>query len=397
MRKLVEEAMEDGALGVGSALIYAPANYAETPELIALASESARCGGMYISHMRSEADRLLPAMDELIAIARASGGPAEIYHLKEGGQANWGRLNDVIAKVEAARSEGIRISANMYTYTAGATGLDASMPTWVQAGGTDAWIARLKDPAIRTRVIAEMRAPAGGWENYLRLAGSPERVLFINFKNPALKPLIGKTLAQVAAMRGVSAEDAAIDLVIEDGSRVDTVYFLMDEENVARQTAIPWVSFGSDEGAVAPEGVFLLSSNHPRAFGNVARLLGKYVRDEHRLSLAEAVRKLSGQPAMNLALHDRGFLKVGNFADVVVFDPATVTDHATYERPQQFSTGVSQVWVNGVQALKDGEPTGAPSGQVVRGRAWTGWPDGGCRARPGDWTWAWPAPPAARS
>jgi N-acyl-D-amino-acid deacylase len=396
MKALVHDAMEDGALGLGSALIYAPASYAETPELTALATESARCGGMYISHMRSEADRLLPAMDELISIARASGGPAEMYHLKEGGQANWGRLNDVVAKDEAARAQGLRISANMYTYTAAATGLDASMPTWVQAGGTEAWIARMKDPAIRARVIAEMRAPtAAGWENYLRLAGSPERVLFINFKNPALKPLIGKTLAQVAAMRGVSPEDAAIDLVIEDGSRVDTVYFLMDEENVARQTAIPWVSFGSDEGAVAPEGVFLRSSNHPRAFGNVARLLGHYVRDEHRLSLAEAVRKLSSQPALNLGLHDRGFLKVGNFADVVVFDPETVADHATYEQPQQFATGVRQVFVNGRQALADGEPTAAGGGRVVRGRAWRGWPDGGCRARASDWTWAWPKPSGA--
>jgi len=395
MKQLVHEAMEDGALGLGSALIYAPASYAETPELTALASESARCGGMYISHMRSEADRLLPAIDELIGIARASGGPAEIYHLKEAGQANWSKLDAVIAKVEAARAEGLRISANMYNYTAGATGLDAAMPTWVQAGGTEAWINRLKDPAIRVRVIAEMKTAGDGWENLYHHAGSPDRVLFINFKNPKLKPLIGKTLAEVAAMRGVSPEDAAIDLVIEDGSRVDTVYFLMDEANVARQTAIPWVSFGSDEGAVAPEGVFLLSSNHPRAFGNVARLLGKYVRDERRLSLAEAVRKLSGQPAMNLSLHDRGFLKVGNYADVVVFDPATVADHATYERPQQFATGVSQVFVNGMQALKDGEPTGAATGRVVRGRAWKGWPDGGCRARAADWTWQWPAPPAA--
>jgi N-acyl-D-amino-acid deacylase len=286
----------------------------------------------------------------------------------------------------------VRITADMYTYPAGATGLDAAMPTWVQAGGNDAWIERLKDPAIRARVIAEMRTSGDGWENLYHHAGSPDRVLFIGFKNPRLKPLIGKTLAQVAAMRGVSPEDAAIDLVIEDHSRVDTVYFLMDEENVARQTAIPWMSFGSDEGANAPEGVFLLSSNHPRAYGNFARVLGRYVRDEKRLSLAEAVRKLTSQPAQHLGLRDRGALKVGSFADVVVFDPAKVQDHATFERPQQFSTGVSQVFVNGRQALRNGEPTGAATGRVVRGRAWKGWPDGGCRARAADWTWAWPGP-----
>jgi len=393
MKTLVAEAMEDGALGVGSSLIYAPASYAETPELAALAGESARCGGMYISHMRSEADRLLEAVDELIEIARISGGPAEIYHLKQAGKANWGKLDDVIARVEAARAQGLRISANMYTYPAGATGLDAAMPTWVQAGGNDAWIERLKDPAIRARVIREMRTAGDGWENLYHHAGSPDRVLFIGFKNPNLKPLIGKTLAEVAAMRGVSPEDAAIDLVIEDHSRVDTVYFLMDEENVARQTAIPWMSFGSDEGANAPEGVFLLSSNHPRAYGNFARVLALYVRDQKRLSLAEAVRKMTSQPALNLGLRDRGLLKPGQFADVVVFDPAKVQDHATFPRPQQFATGVSQVFVNGHQALKDGEPTEAGGGRVVRGRAWRGWPDGGCRAKASDWTWAWPAPP----
>ncbi len=392
MKALVRAAMEDGAVGLGSSIIYAPASYAETPELAALATESARCGGMYISHMRSEADRLLPAVDELIEIARLSGGPAEIYHLKQAGRSNWDKLQGVIDRVEAARTQGLRISANMYTYTAGATGLDAAMPTWVQAGGNDAWFARLKDPAIRARVIAEMRGPGDGWENLYHAAGSPDRVLFIGFKNPALKPLIGKTLAQVAAMRGVSPEDAAIDLVIEDGSRVDTVYFLMDEANVARQTAIPWMSFGSDEGATAPEGVFLLSSAHPRAYGNFSRLLARYVRDERRLSLAEAVRKLTSQPAMNLGLHQRGLLSNGFYADVVVFDPRKIQDHATFERPQQFATGVSQVFVNGRLALKDGEPTGAATGRVVRGAGWRGWPDGGCRAAGGDWNRVWPAP-----
>jgi len=394
MRGHVRKAMEDGALGVGSSIIYAPGSYAETPELAALAAEAGRCGGIYISHMRSEADRLLEAVDELIAISRASGAPAEIYHLKAAGRANWGKLDAVIARVEAARAQGLRISADMYTYTAGATGLDAAMPTWVQAGGDEAWFERLKDPAIRARVIAEMRGPGDGWENLYHHAGGPDRVLFIGFKSEALKPLTGKTLAEVAAMRGTSPEDTAVDLVIEDRSRVDTVYFLMDEANVARQTALPWMSFGSDAGAMAPEGVFLRSSSHPRAYGNFARLLGRYVREERRLPLAEAIRKLTSQPAEHLSLADRGRLREGFFADVVVFDPATIADHATFERPQQFATGVAQVFVNGRHALKDGEPTGTASGRVVRGRAWTGRPGGGCRARASDWTWAWPAPPA---
>ena len=341
--------------------------------------------------MRSEADRLLEAVDELIAISRASGAPAEIYHLKAAGRGNWGKLDAVIARIEAARAEGLRISTNMYAYTAGATGLDAAMPTWVQAGGDEAWFERLKDPAIRARVAAEMRGPGDGWENLYHHAGSPDRVLFIGFKSEALKPLTGKTLAEVAAMRGKSPEETAIDLVIEDRSRVDTVYFLMDEANVARQTALPWMSFGSDAGAPAPEGVFLKSSTHPRAYGNFARLLGRYVRDERRLSLAEAIRKLTSQPAEHLSIADRGRLREGFFADVVVFDPARIADHATFERPQQFATGVREVLVNGRLALKDGEPTGAATGRVVRGRAWTGRAGGGCRARASDWTWAWPS------
>jgi len=392
MRAHVRIAMEEGALGVGSSLIYAPASYAETPELVALATEAGRCGGIYVSHMRSEADRLEQAVDELIEISRASGAPAEIYHLKAAGQRNWGKLDAVIARIEAARARGQRISANMYTYTAGATGLDASMPTWVQAGGDEAWFERLKDPAIRARVIAEMKTPGDGWENFLFHAGGPDRVLFIGFKSEKLKPLTGKTLAEVAKMRGKSPEETAIDLVVEDRSRVDTVYFLMDEENVARQTALPWMSFGSDAGAMAPEGVFLKSSSHPRAYGNVARLLGLYVREQKRLSLAEAVRKLTSQPALNLGIRERGMLKPGYFADVVVFDPATVKDHATFAKPQQFSTGVTEVVINGRLALAKGEPTGAPTGRVVRGRGWTGWPDGGCRKKAADWTWAWPAP-----
>jgi N-acyl-D-amino-acid deacylase len=275
----------------------------------------------------------------------------------------------------------------MYTYTAGATGLDAAIPTWVQAGGLEAWVARLKDPAIRARVVAEMRSETTDWENLGRFAG-PDGMLFLAFKNEVLKPLTGKTLAEVARMRGKSPEETAIDLVIEDNSRVGTAYFLMSEDNVRKQIQIPWVSFGSDEAAQAPEGVFLKSNPHPRAYGNFARLLGRYVRDERLIPLQEAVRRLSALPAANFSLKDRGMLKVGYFADVVVFDPATIADHATYARPQLFATGVSNVIVNGVETLRNGEPTSAHAGRFVRGRAWTGAPGGGCRKSSADWTWA---------
>jgi N-acyl-D-amino-acid deacylase len=386
MRRLVVEAMEDGALGVGSSLIYAPASFAETDELVALSQEAGRCGGMYISHIRSEGSRLLEAIDEVIEISRRSGAPAEIYHLKASGKENWGKLDAALARIEAARGEGLRITADMYTYPASSTGLDAAMPTWVQAGGVEQWIARLKDPATRAKVIAEMRSGTPTFENLQRGAGA-EGTLLVGFKNPKLKPLTGKTLAQVARERRVSPEDAAIDLVIEDGSRVQVVYFSMLEANVARQIALPYMSFGSDAEGQAPEGPFLLSSTHPRAYGNFARLLAKYVRDEQRLSLAEAVRKLSALPAHNLGLRDRGLLKTGYMADVVVFDPQRIQDHATFERPQQFATGVSFVVVNGQLALADGEPTDARPGRVVRGRAWSGWKAGGCRAQASDWSW----------
>jgi N-acyl-D-amino-acid deacylase len=336
--------------------------------------------------MRSEGDRLVEAVDELIAISAASGAPAEIYHLKASGKGNWDKLDTVIARIEAARARGQRITADMYTYPAGSTGLDAAMPTWVQAGGVEEWIKRLKDPATRARVLAEMRLDHPDFENLEHQAGG-EGTLLVGFRNPALKALTGKTLAEVAKARGTSVEDTAIDLVIEDGSRVQVVYLLMSEKNVARETAIPWVSFGSDAAAMAPEGVFLLSSTHPRAYGNVARVLGKYVREEKTLTLAEAVRRLSAQPAHNLGLHDRGLIRTGYFADLVVFDPATVADHATFEKPQQFSTGVSDVVVNGQLVLADGQPTAARSGRVVRGRGWTGWPDGGCRRSAKDWSW----------
>jgi N-acyl-D-amino-acid deacylase len=386
MRGLVRQAMEEGALGVGSSLIYQPASFAKTPELIALVTEAGRCGGMYITHMRSEGDRLVEAVAETIEIARASGAPAEIYHLKAAGRANWGKLDAVIAMVEEARRQGVRISADMYTYVAGATGLDAAMPPWVQDGGLEAWIERMRDPAVRARVIADMRDPAPAWEN-LYLHAGPEGTLLLAFKNPKLKPLTGRTLASVARERGVSPEDAAIDLVIEDGSRVGVAYVLMSEDNVRRETALPWVSFGSDESAQAPEGVFLLSNPHPRAYGNFARLLARYVRDEHALTLEDAVHRLSGLPAHNLSLADRGLLKKGYFADVVVFDPKTVQDHATFEKPHQYSTGVSDVMVNGRLAIEDGVPTGAKPGRFVRGRGWTGREGGGCRTSGRDWSW----------
>jgi N-acyl-D-amino-acid deacylase len=389
MRALVHQAMEEGALGLTTALIYAPATYARTPELTALAAESARCGGIYTVHMRSEGDRIESALKETIDIAKASGAPAEIYHLKVAGKDNWAKLDGVIGEVDRARAAHVRISANMYTYTAGATGLDAAMPPWVQSGGLEAWIARLKDPAVRAKVIAEMRNPHPGWENLYGGAGAAGTLL-LAFKNPKLKPLTGKSLAEVAKMRGVTPEDAAVDLVIEDGTRVGVAYFLMSEENVRREVALPWVSFGSDEAGDAPEGVFLLSAAHPRAYGNFARVFAQYVRKDHVVGVEEAVRKLTSLPADNLSLPDRGRLKSGAFADVVVFDPHTIQDHATYDKPHQLSTGVSYVLVNGKLAIKDGVATGATSGRVVRGRAWTGAANGGCRNSSKDWTWVMP-------
>ncbi len=386
MQQLVREAMEEGAMGLSSALIYAPGAYAHTAELAQLATAAGACGGIYMSHVRSEGDRLLEGIGELIEIARASGAPAEIYHLKAAGRANWGKLDDVIALVERTRAAGVRITADMYTYTAGATGLDAAMPPWVQDGGLEAWIGHLRDPATRARVVAEMRDPAPPWENLMLRAGA-EQTLLLAFKNQKLKPLTGRTLASVAGERGQSPEDTAIDLVIEDGSRVGVAYFLMSEGNVRRETALPWVSFGSDEAAPAPEGVFLAANPHPRAYGNFARLLGRYVRDEHALTLAEAIRKLAALPAATLSIPDRGLLREGYVADVVVLDPATISDHATYDRPHQLATGVSDVLVNGRFALRGGQPTGAATGRVVRGRAWTGRPGGGCRASSSAWSW----------
>jgi len=370
MRELVRQGMEEGALGLGSSLIYAPAFYAKTDELIALAKVAAEYGGIYISHLRSEGNSLFPAADELIDIARQAKIPAEIYHLKAAGESNWSKLDALIKKVEAARAEGLHITAGMYTYTAGQTGLDASMPPWVQEGGYNEWSRRLKDPAVRARVKREMATPADDWENFFIAAGSPENILLVGFKNPKLKPLTGKTLAAIAGLRGKSPDETAMDLVIEDGSRVSTVYFLMSEDNVRKQMKLPWVSFGSDAGSLAPGGAFLKANPHPRAYGNFARVLSKYVRDEKLIPLEEAVRRLTSLPAQNLKLDRRGSLKPDYYADIVIFDPARIQDHATFEQPHQYSTGMVHVFVNGVQVLKDGEHTGAKPGRVVRGPGW---------------------------
>lgn len=367
MQQLVVEAMEDGALGVGSSLIYAPAFYAKTPELVALMKAAAPYGGMYISHMRSEGNRLEEAVDELLTIARESGARAEIYHLKAAGKENWPKMARVMARIDSARAAGAEITADIYPYPAGATGLDAAMPPWVQAGGYAEWAKRLQDPAIRARVKKEMSTPTNEWESLLLAAGSPDRVVLVGFKADSLKPYTGKTLAEVSRMRGTSPEETAMDLVVRDGSRVGTIYFLMSEENIAAQIAKPWVSVGSDAASQAPEGAFLKSRPHPRAYGSFARLLGKYARDDKVITLQDAVRRLTSLPATNLRIARRGTLKPGYFADVVVFDPATIADRATFENPQQFAVGVQHVFVNGVQVLKNGEHTNAKPGRVVHG------------------------------
>ena len=367
MRELVRREMEAGALGVGSSLIYPPAFYAKTEELIELCKVAARYRGKYISHMRSEGNKLEEAVAELIRISRESGAPAEIYHLKAAGRENWPKMVRVIRMIEDARRRGLKITADMYNYPAGATGLTASLPPWSQDGGFDALIRRLQDPATRQKILDEMRTPTDKWENLYRAAGSPERVLLTGFKNDALKPLTGKTLEAVARDRGRSPEDTILDLILEDRTRVDAVYFLMSEENIKLQLRQPWVSFGSDAASMAPEGVFLKSSTHPRAYGNFARLLGHYVREEKVLTLAEAVRRLSGLPATNLGLRERGYLRPGMFADVVVFDPAEIADRATFERPHQYAVGMRHVFVNGAQVLRDGEHTNAKPGRALWG------------------------------
>lgn len=370
MKALVKQAMEDGALGVGSSLIYAPANYSSTEELIELCKVAGEYGGMYITHMRSEGNSIFEAVNETIRIAREAKLPAEIYHLKMAGESNWGKLDSVMAMIDQANKTGIRVTADMYTYTAGATGLDASMPPWVQEGGIKEWIKRLQDPKIRKRALDEMRKPSDKWENLLLMAGSPERVLLLGFANDSLKQFTGKTLAEVAKIYGKSPEETAMDLVITDSTRVGTAYFMMSEENVKRQIALPYMSFGSDAESPATEGVFLKSNTHPRAYGNFARLLGKYVRDENVIPMEEAIRKLTSLPASNLNIKKRGSLTPGYYADIAIFDAARIQDHATFEKPHQYSTGMVHVLVNGTVVLKEGEHTGAKPGRVVRGPGW---------------------------
>ena len=367
MEEMVRQAMEDGALGVGSSLIYAPAFYSTTEELIALCKVASEYNGLYISHMRSEGNRLLQSIDELMRIAKEADIRAEIYHLKMSGKENWNKYDEVVRKIDSARTAGLSITTNMYTYVAGATGLDASMPPWVQEGGYEKWAERLQDSKIRQRVLEEMTTPTDKWENLMYAAGTSDNLLLVGFENDSLRHYTGKTLTEVAKIHGKSPEETAIDLVIADGSRVGTVYFLMSEENIKKQIALPYMSFGSDAASMTPEGVFLNSSTHPRAYGNFSRLLGKYVRDEQIISIEEAVRKLTSLPASNLKIKKRGSLTKGYFADLAIFNPETIQDHATFAEPHQLSTGMIHVFVNGEQVLKDGVHTGATPGKIVRG------------------------------
>ena len=367
MRELVRKEMEAGALGIGTSLIYPPAFYAKTDELIELCKVAAKYQGKYISHMRSEGNQLLQSLDELIRISREAGIPAELYHIKAAGEKNWPKEDELLTRIEAAQKEGLKIRANMYTYTAAGTGLDACLPPWTEDGGYPALFKRLRDPATREKIAAEVRVDSDNWENLYLDAGSPDKILLVGFKSEKLKPLTGKSLAEVAKMRGKDPVDTIMDLLSEDESRIDAVYFLVSEENVKKELAKPWISFGSDEASQAPEGVFLKSNPHPRAYGNFARVLGKYTRDEKVLTLPEAVRRLSALPATNLGLDHRGFLQEGMFADVVVFDPATISDRATFEKPHQYAVGMKHVFVNGVQVLKDGEHTGAKPGRALWG------------------------------
>jgi N-acyl-D-amino-acid deacylase len=367
MKLLVDQAMEEGAIGISSALIYAPASFSKSDELIELCREVSKYNGMYISHIRSEGDNFLQALDELIQISAKAHIKSEVYHLKAAGKDNWNKMDLAIAKIDSARSAGLDISADMYTYTAGGTGLYATMPQWVQEGGQDAWIERLKNPSIRARVIKEMLAPGKDWENFFYMVGKPENIILGVFKTDSLKYLTGKTLAQVAESRKVSPAGTIIDLVVHDNSPVESIFFLMTEENVRKLIVLPWVSFGSDEQSIATEGLFLKSFPHPRAYGNFSRLLGKYVREEKLMPLEEAIRKLTSLPANNMKIQKRGMLKDGYFADIVVFDPQKISDHATFSNPHQYSTGVSDVFVNGRQVLKNGEHTGMMPGRIIRG------------------------------
>ena len=367
MKLLVKQAMEEGALGVGSSLIYPPAFFAKTNELIEMCKSAAPYGGGYISHMRSEGNHLNEAVEELITIAKEAKVHGEIYHLKAAGIGNWPKMDSVIRRVERARKEGIDIAANMYTYTAGATGMTAAFPPSLQDGGFGKLWKRLQDPAIRADMKKIMKTNPTDWENLYSGAGSADKVLLLGFRRDSLFKYQGKTLGEVARIRNTTPEDAAIDLIIQDSSRVEVAYFLMSEDNVKKQLALPWVSFGSDAASMAPEGNFLKQSTHPRAYGNFTRVIGHYSRDEKVIPLEIAIQKLAKVAAKSLHISKRGELKPGYYADILVFDPATVKDNATYEKPQQYSNGMIHVWVNGVQVLKDGEHTNAKPGRFVKG------------------------------
>ncbi len=372
MRSLVREAMEDGALGVASSLIYPPGSFAKTDELIELSKVAAEYDGMYISHMRDEGANMIAALEELLTIAREAEIPAEIYHFKSAGQTNWPLFDEAVAMVEEARTEGLQITADVYTYPASATWLNATIPPWVQEGGFEASLVRMQDPVLRVRIAREMLEESEEWENGYLGVGSPNNILLVGFRSTALKPLTGMTVAEISAMRGTDPRDTIMDLIVEDGSRIATVYFGQSEDVVRKAVALPWVSFNSDEASLAPEGVFLESNPHPRAYGSFARVLGKYVRDEKVISLEEAIRKLSALPAQTMKIDRRGQIKAGFYADVVVFDPNTIQDHATFVEPHQYATGMIHVFVNGEQVLKDGEHTAATPGRVVRGPGWAG-------------------------
>ncbi len=367
MRDLVRKEMEAGALGIGTSLIYPPAFYAKTDELIELCKVAAKYHGKYISHMRSEGSRLLEALDELIRISREANIPAEVYHIKASGRENWGKEDQLLGHIEQAQKGGLKVTADMYAYTAAGTGLDACLPPWTEDGGYPALFKRLRDQATREKIKPEVQKPTNSWENLYLDAGGPEHILLVAFKSDKLKPLTGKTLAEVARTRGKDPIDTMMDLIAEDESRIGTIYLLMSEDNVKKELAKPWISFGSDEASQAPEPPFTKSNPHPRAYGNFARVLGKYARDEKVLSVSDAIHRLSGLPATNLGLDHRGFLKDGMFADVVVFDPATIADRATFDKPHQYAVGMKHVFVNGAQVIKDGEHTGAKPGRALWG------------------------------
>jgi len=361
MKTLVKQAMEEGAVGISSSLLYAPSSYANTEELIELAKVASKYNGMYISHIRSEGDELLEAIDELITISREAKIAAEVYHLKASGQSNWQKMDQVIEKIEQARKDGLAVTADMYTYSASSTGLHVQLPDWVRDGGIEAMIERLADASLRDKIL-----------NDIEFRNPPERILLTGFRNEDLRKYAGKRLNEVAEILGKSPAETMIDLIVEDDSRIQVVYFSMSDENIKKKVVLPWMSFCSDAGSYTNEGVFVKQITHPRAYGSFTRVLGKFARDENVLTLQEGVRKLSSLPAQNLKLKKRGLLKIGNYADVVVFDPSKINDVATFDKPHQYAEGMIHVWVNGVQVLENGEHTEAKPGRFVKGPGWAG-------------------------